>query len=171
VPVKTLLIKHRELLRFAVVGGISFLITVGVNYGLKLTVLGNNPLTAQAIGVLIATIFSYVASREWSFDTRGGRERQHEAALFFILSAVALGLNEVPLALSHYLLGLRVPNVGRTAQEIADFVSGMIFGTLLGTVFRYWSFKKWVFPQADARPRVVQGGNAIDPDIQGEKAA
>jgi putative flippase GtrA len=171
VPIKTLLVKYRELLRFGVVGGISFLITTGVNYGLKFTVLGKNPVTALALGVLIATIFSYVASREWSFDTRGGRERQHEAALFFLLSAIALGLNTVPLALSHYVLDLQVPNVGKSTQEIADFVSGMIFGTLLGTVFRYWAFKKWVFPQADARVRVVTGGAADDSDIRRDKAA
>jgi hypothetical protein len=41
-------------------------------------------------------------------------------------------------------------------QEVADFTSGIIIGTLLAMVFRLWAFKKWVFPQADARPRVVR---------------
>jgi len=163
--------KHRELLRFAVVGGISFLITTAVNYGLKITVLNKNPVTALIIGVLVATVFSYVASREWSFNTRGGRERQHEAALFFLISAIALGLNALPMFVSRYVFHLQVPNVGLVTQEVADFVSGMIVGTLLGTVFRWWGLKKFVFPQAGARPRVVRGGGRRDSDIHGDKAA
>ena len=163
--------KHRELLRFAVVGGISFLITTAVNYGLKITVLNKNPVTALIIGVLVATVFSYVASREWSFNTRGGRERQHEAALFFLISAIALGLNALPMFVSRYMFHLQVPNVGLVTQEVADFVSGMIVGTLLGTVFRWWGLKKFVFPQAGARPRVVRGGGRRDSDIHGDKAA
>jgi putative flippase GtrA len=163
--------KHRELLRFAVVGGISFVITTAVNYGLKLTVLNKNPVTALIIGVLVATVFSYVASREWSFNTRGGRERQHEAALFFLISAIALGLNALPMFVSRYVLHLQVPNVSLVSQEVADFFSGMIVGTLLGTVFRWWGLKKWVFPQAGARPRVVRGGGRRDSDIHGDRAA
>jgi putative flippase GtrA len=163
--------KHRELLRFAVVGGISFVITTSVNYGLKITVLNKNPVTALIIGVLVATVFSYVASREWSFDTRGGRERQHEAALFFLISAISLGLNALPMFVSRYVLHLQVPTVDLLTQEVSDFVSGMIIGTLLGTVFRWWALKKWVFPQAGARPRIVRGGGRGDTDIHGDKAA
>jgi putative flippase GtrA len=163
--------KHREPLRFAVVGGISFAITTSLNYGLKITVLNRNPVTALVIGVLVATIFSYVASREWSFDTRGGRERQHEAALFFLISAIALGLNALPMWISRYVLDLQVPNVSLFTQEVADFVSGMIVGTLLGTLFRWWGLKKWVFPQAGAGPKMVRGARRDVPGIRGDKAA
>lgn len=150
--------KHRELLRFAVVGSASFVITMTITYGLKFTVLTDKPVTALMIGVLVATVFSYVANREWSFRTRGGRERRYEATLFFLLSAFALGLNALPQLVSRYVLGLEQPHVGLLTQEIADFVSGVVIGTLLGTVFRWWAFKKWVFPEAGARPRLVRGG-------------
>jgi hypothetical protein len=56
--------KHRELLRFAVVGGASFVITMTITYGLKFTVLTDKPVTALVLGVLVATVFSYVANRE-----------------------------------------------------------------------------------------------------------
>ncbi|MEV4298803.1 GtrA family protein [Microbispora rosea] len=95
--------KHRELLKFAVVGGTSFLIDNIVFYGLKLTILEPKPVTAKVIAVLVATIVSYVLSREWSFRTRGGRERHHEAALFFLVSGVGLVLNSVPLWISRYV--------------------------------------------------------------------
>jgi putative flippase GtrA len=167
---RALLTKHRELLRFAIVGGVCFVLTNVVNYALKLTILHENPVTAQALAVLVATIASYVLSREWSFRTRGGREGPHEAALFFLLSGIGVGLNALPLAISRYLLDLRTPHVGLLTQEVADYVSGMILGTALTTIFRWWSFKKWVFPQAGARPRIVA---AAPPESEesGERAA
>ncbi|MFE0028772.1 GtrA family protein [Amycolatopsis sp. NPDC059021] len=168
---RELLSRHRELIRFAVVGGMSFVITLAVNYGLKFTVLRANPLTALILATLVATIFSYVANREWSFRTRGGHERTHEAALFFLFSGIALGLNSVPLAVSRYVLQLQVPHVTFAAQEIADFVSGIVLGTLLGTVFRWWAFKKWVFPAEDARPQRKSGDGPGDPDIRDRMAA
>jgi putative flippase GtrA len=151
-PVRSLLVKHRELLKFAFVGGICFVITLVVNYGLKLTILGDKPVTAQAIAVIIATIVSYILNREWAFRTRGGRERAHEAALFFLISGLGVVLNTLPLWISRYALDLQEPAVGRFTQEFADFFSGMIVGTLLAMVFRWWAFKKWVFPNENARP-------------------
>jgi putative flippase GtrA len=169
--VRELLKKHRELLRFAVVGGISFVITMSVNYGLKFTVLRTHPVTALILGVLVATIFSYVANREWSFRTRGGRERAHEAALFFLISGIALGLNALPQWFSRYVLDLQAPHLTTFGVEVADFVSGIVIGTLLGTAFRWWAFKKWVFPDEAARPREELAETAHDPDIPGRKAA
>nr|WP_165401510.1 GtrA family protein [Herbihabitans rhizosphaerae] len=152
-PIRSRLIKHRELLKFAAVGGTCFVITNVVNYALKLTVLSRNPVTALSVAVIVATIVSYVLSREWSFRTRGGRERPHEAALFFLISGIGVALNALPLAVSRYVLQNQVPHVSLVSQEVADFVSGIIIGTLITTVFRWWAFKKWVFPQENARER------------------
>ena len=151
---RELLKKHRELLRFAVVGGISFVITMSVNYGLKFTVLRTHPVTALIVGVLIATIFSYVANREWSFRTRGGRERHHEALLFFIISGIGVAVYSAPLAISRYVLDLKMPGVSLFTQEMADFVSGQIVGTLVGMAFRWWAFRRFVFPHKDVRRQV-----------------
>ncbi|NUS43545.1 MAG: GtrA family protein [Mycobacteriaceae bacterium] len=151
-PLRRMLTEHRELLKFATVGTITFVITNAVNYLLKLTILHRNPVTALAVAVIIATIVSYVLNREWSFSTRGGRERHHEAALFFLISGIGVGLNSMPLYVSRYMLHLQVPEVSRFVQETADFLSGMILGTLVAMAFRWWSFRKWVFPNADHRP-------------------
>ncbi len=144
--------RYHEAAKFLVVGGICFVVTTAVNYLLKLTVLHDKPVTALAFATIVATILSYVLNREWSFRTRGGREQHHEAALFFAVSAIGIGLNLIPLAVSRYMLDLRVPDVSRPVQEIADFVSGIILGTLVAMVFRLWAFKRFVFPHADVRP-------------------
>jgi putative flippase GtrA len=145
-PLRSVLIRHRELLKFGVVGGTAFLVDNGVWYLLKLTVLEPKPTTAKAIAILVATIVSYILNREWSFRTRGGRERHHEATLFFLISGFAIVINLIPLLISRYVLQLEVPHVSRFIQEFADFTSGSIIGMLLAMAFRFWAFKRWVFP-------------------------
>jgi putative flippase GtrA len=150
------LLKHRELLKFAIVGGTTFVIDNGIWYLLKFTILEDKPVTAKIIAIIVATIVSYVLNREWSFRTRGGRERHHEAALFFLISGVGVGLNSLPLYVSRYVLELEVPHVSRFVQEAADFASGSIIGMLLAMFFRFWAFKRWVFPdELGGRRRVL----------------
>ncbi len=139
-------VAHRELLKFAVVGGTTFVVDTVIFFTLKSTVLESKPVTAKIIATLVATILSYVLNREWSFRTRGGRETRHEAVLFFLVSAVGLVINSVPLWISSYVFDLRVPDVSAFTENVADFVSAQIIGTLLAMGFRYWAFKRFVFP-------------------------
>lgn len=150
-PYRDVAIKHRELLKFGLVGGTTWVIDTAVFLLLKNTVLIEKPLTAKVLAVLVATIVSYVLNREWSFRTRGGRERHHEAALFFLVSGVGVAVYSAPLAVSRYLLHLSVPEVSLLTQEVADFVSGQVVGVLLGMAFRWWAFRRFVFPDEDVR--------------------
>ncbi len=150
-PLRSLLIKHRELVKFLLVGGTCFFITLAVNYGLKLTILTSKPVTALTIATIVATIISYILNREWSFRTRGGRQRRYEAALFFLFSGIGILVNDLPLLVARYVLDLRVPHVSLVVQETSDFVSGIVIGTLLAMGFRLWAFRKWVFPQENVR--------------------
>jgi putative flippase GtrA len=150
-PYRGKAIKHRELVKFALVGGSTWVIDTTVFLLLKATVLDTKPLTAKVIAVLVATIASYVLNREWSFRTRGGRERHHEAALFFLISGIGVAVYSAPLAVSRYLLDLKVPAVSLLTQEVADFVSGQIIGVLVGMAFRWWAFRRFVFPHQGVR--------------------
>jgi putative flippase GtrA len=150
-PYRDVAIKHRELLKFGLVGGTTWVIDTAVFLLLKNTVLIEKPLTAKVVAVLVATIVSYVLNREWSFRTRGGRERHHEAALFFLVSGVGVAVYSAPLAVSRYVLHLSVPEVSLFTQEVADFVSGQVVGVLLGMAFRWWAFRRFVFPDEDVR--------------------
>ncbi|MDA3647848.1 GtrA family protein [Saccharopolyspora indica] len=157
---RELAIRHRELLKFGIVGGITFLIDTGIFYALKLTVLSPKPVTSKVIAVLVATLFSYVLNREWSFRTRGGRQRHSEATLYFVISGIGVGLYSAPLWVSRYLLHLQTPYTSRFVEEIADFTAAQIVGLLLGMAFRWWAFRKWVFPTEQSRQHAPERDHA-----------
>ncbi len=143
------LVQHRKLVKFLLVGGTCFLLTMAINFGLKLTVLQSKPVVALTIANVIATVVSYILNRQWSFRANG---RQREAVLFFVVSAIAVLVNDAPLVASRYLVDLREPDVSSFTQEAADFVSGMIIGTLIAMLFRYWAMKRFVFVHDVAAP-------------------
>jgi putative flippase GtrA len=150
-PYRNIAIQHRELVKFAIVGGITYVVDITLFTLLKTTVLAHKPVTAKIVAVLVATIVSYVLNREWSFRTRGGRERHHEATLFFLVCGTGLVINAIPLWISRYVLYLQVPQVSLLAQEAADFASANVIGTLLAMAFRWWAFRRYVFPDENVR--------------------
>lgn len=150
-PYRDVAIRHRELIKFALVGGTTWVIDTIIFITLKSTLLVAKPVTAKVIAVVVATIASYILNREWSFRTRGGRQRHHEATLFFVISAVGVFVYTLPLVISRYVLDLKVPAVSLLSQEVADFVAAQIIGVLLGMAFRWWAFRRFVFPQQNVR--------------------
>lgn len=156
-PYRDVAVRHRELVKFALVGATTYVVDISLFTLLKSTVLEPKPVTAKVVAVLVATIVSYVLNREWSFRTRGGRERHHEAALFFLVCGIGLTINAAPLYASRYLLDLQTPAVDLVTQELADFVSANVIGTLIAMVFRWWAFRRFVFPDQDVRRQVPVG--------------
>ncbi|MGE2713333.1 GtrA family protein [Mycolicibacterium litorale] len=150
-PVRPYAERHHELIKFAIVGATTFVIDSAIFFTLKLTILEPKPVTAKIIAGIVAVIASYILNREWSFRDRGGRERHHEALLFFGFSGVGVLLSMLPLYFSSYVLGLRVPEVSLTVENIADFISAYILGNLLQMAFRFWAFRRWVFPEEFGR--------------------
>jgi hypothetical protein len=71
--------------------------------------------------------------------------------MFFAVSGVGVLLSMAPLWVSSYILDFRVPAVSLTAENIADFISAYLIGNLLQMAFRFWAFRRWVFPDQAAR--------------------
>ena len=150
-PLRPYAERHHELIKFAIVGATTFVIDSAIFFTLKLTVLEPKPVTAKIIAGIVAVIASYILNREWSFRDRGGREKHHEALLFFGVSGVGVLLSMAPLWVSSYVLMLRVPMVSLFTENIADFVSAYIIGNLLQMAFRFWAFRRFVFPDEFGR--------------------
>jgi len=154
-PYREVAIRHRELLKFGMVGGTTWVIDTTIFLILKSTVLEPKPVTAKVISVLVATLASYGLNRAWSFRTRGGRERHHEAVLYVLISSIGVAVYAAPLWISRYMLDLRVPAVPLMTEHLADFISGQIIGVLVGMAFRWWAFRRFVFPHEDVRRQPV----------------
>ena len=88
---------------------------------------------------MVATTVAYVGNRYWTFRRRNRSSVRREYALFFLLNGVGLLISLACLAISHYLLDF----TGRLADNIAANVVGLG----LGTAFRFWSYRRWVFPE------------------------
>ena len=125
----------RELMKFGVVGLVAFAVDVGLfNVFLHLT---EKPLTSKALSTVVATTVSYVGNRAWTFRRRSRSTVRREYLLFFLLNGVGLAIALACLAISHYLLDF----TGRVSDNIAANVVGLG----LGTAFRFWSYRRWVF--------------------------
>jgi putative flippase GtrA len=145
--------RYREFAKFLVVGGVAWVVDAGLFTILTHTVLDNKVLTCKIISMLVSTIVSYVLNREWSFSGRGGREMHHEALLFFLFNGLGFAINLAPLATSHYLLGINLSHgYSRFTVSVADWVAANIVGTLIAMIFRYWSYRRFVFPHEIAAP-------------------
>jgi hypothetical protein len=60
-------------------------------------------------------------------------------------------LSMAPLWFSSYVFQLRVPHVSLTVENISDFVAAYVLGNLLQMAFRFWAFRRWVFPEEFGR--------------------
>ncbi len=129
-----------EIAKFGIIGIVSYVIDVGTFNLLLFGPLGDKPLTAKAISVAVATTFAYFGNRYWTFRYRGRTGMLREYVLFFILNGIAMLIALACLAISHYLLGLTSP--------LADNISANVVGLVLGTVFRFWSYRRFVFPES-----------------------
>lgn len=151
----------REIAKFGTVGLMAFVIDVGL-FNLLMFAggagpLNDKPLTAKVISVVVATTFAYFGNRFWTFRHRGRTHMGREYLLFFALNGVAMVISLSCLWFSHYALGLD--------SALADNISANVIGLGLGTLFRFWSYRKWVFPALpdDAADRELAERDAVTP--------
>lgn len=149
-PLRGLVLQHHELVKFALVGGTTMIFDLAIFYSLSLTILEEKPVVAKIISGVMATILSYILNREWAFKHRGGRERHHEALLFFTISAVGVGLAAAPLWIANNVFDIRGTQ-DVTTVVIVDFVLNYIIGNLLQMVFRFWALRRFAFPEENGR--------------------
>jgi putative flippase GtrA len=145
-----------EVMKFLVVGGIGTVIDLGGAAVLHSTY-HVEPLAAKAVSVTVATIFTYFGSRFWTFRHRENQAMHREAVLFFVLNVVGLLIAEAVIGLVSYALGLH----GALAYNAASFI-----GTGLGTIFRFYAYRKWVFldPAAPTETPATLAGAPAVPD-------
>lgn len=130
-----------EASKFLTVGGIAYIVDVGIfnilRFAGDVAPLASKPLTAKVISTLVATLVSYLGNKTWTYGHRTGRDWKKELLLFGGFNAIALFLAVGCLWFSHYVLNLKSP--------LADNISANVIGIGLGTIFRFLTYRKWVF--------------------------
>jgi putative flippase GtrA len=142
-----------EILKFCVVGGLGTVIDLGGAAALH-SMYHFEPLAAKAVSVTIATAFTYLGSRFWTFKERENQSVRREAVLFIVLNIVGLLIAEAVIGLVTYVMGLRGP---------LEYNAASFLGTGLGTIFRFWAYRKWVFldPEKASAPSPLPNSPAF----------
>jgi putative flippase GtrA len=141
-----------ELGKFGVVGGICF----GVDFGLNAVLLsgGVEDLTAKAISTAIAATLAFIGNRFWTWRHRERSGLAREYSLYFFFNLVGLGIALTCVAISKYGLGNVWPAIFDT--KIASLIAGGIVGNVFGTIFRFWSYRRFVFLAPAVEPGATQ---------------
>ncbi len=128
--------------KFGIIGIAGVIVYNLVNSYLKFH-LHTGPLTAATVAVIVTTITSYVANRYWSFRHRERTTVPRETVMFFALNGVGLLIQWAVVGFTYYGLG---------KTDNLSFVVASNIGIVLGTLFRFWSYRKWVWAAPHAAP-------------------
>ncbi|MBP2704703.1 GtrA family protein [Microbispora sp. RL4-1S] len=136
-----------ELLKFGIVGAVAFVIDFGgtnlLRFGVEL-----GPLSSKALATTVAATVAYLGNRWWTFRHREQSGVAREYILFFLLNGIGLFISLIVIGFVSYSLQL---------HDVLSYNIAQVIGLVLGTIFRFWSYKKWVFlaaPEIPAAPGV-----------------
>ena len=122
-----------QFLKFGVVGTIAFCIDYSVLMLLS-QAFGVDPVLSAAVSFCVSVVFNYMASMRYVFTHRADMSRSREFAVFIVLSAVGLVINEACMAAGVAVLGTSALMVTVTK----------LFATAVVMVWNFFSRKKWL---------------------------
>jgi putative flippase GtrA len=142
-----------EFAKFGVVGGIAFLVTEGV---FNLLIHGGlSTFLANALATLIAAVVSFAGNRYWTFRHRKRTGMTRETVIFFVLNGIGVLIQQACIEIARLAFG---------RHDTLTINAAFLVGVVLATLFRWWSYRKWVWlaPQAP-QPPVTQDGRPTAP--------
>ncbi|MEU8569650.1 GtrA family protein [Streptomyces pathocidini] len=144
----------RELAKFGTVGAVGFLVNFVV-FNLCVHWIGLAVVRSGVIATIVAIGTNYLGNRHWTYRDCDKSRRSRELTLFLLFSGIGLVIENGILALSHYGFGF--------TSTVADNIAKNVIGLGIGTVFRFWSYRTWVFkalpaPAAESAEDLVRVG-------------
>jgi putative flippase GtrA len=134
-------------INFLLIGGVGFIVDAAVFNALVYWngsgPLFEQPLLAKVIAILVATVVTYYGNAWLTFRDRPARRTPRQFVAYGLLNVAAILIQLACIGFSRYVLGL--------ADPVSDNVSGTLIGQALATLFRYFTYSRWVFPH-DAQP-------------------
>lgn len=156
----------REMAKFGTIGALAFVVDTTLYNLLVFGLPGGDPgpmvdwpLWGKTVSTAVATVFSWLGNRLWTFRHRVSEPVAHEFGLFVFFNVVGLGIAVACLGFSRYVLGLD--------SQLADNISGNGIGLALGTLFRFWAYRRFVFKgEMDEAERVVAAHDELQDAVQ-----
>jgi putative flippase GtrA len=148
---------YREIAKFGAVGGAGVLVNVGV-FNLVRHSTGLQTVRASIIATAVSILFNYVGFRYFTYRDRDRSSRSKELGLFLGFSAVGLVIENAVLYVATYGFGWD----SSLQSNIFKFA-----GIGVATLFRFWSYRTWVFKALPARDLAEQAESilaAAEPD-------
>jgi putative flippase GtrA len=142
----------KEISAFGVVGVVNLFVDIGL-FNLVHFQLGLGPTTSNIISTGVATTISYFANRHWSFSHRARTGLRREYVLFFVINLIALGISSIVIAFTYYVVDATSP---------FDLNVAKVIGIGIGTIFRFWSYKRYVFPAHPETADAQTGASAAE---------
>ncbi len=128
----------REVAKFGAVGGVAFVIDNGLTYYLMHGPMTDSEAKARFVGASIATVFSWIANRFWTFRHRRQDNVLREFLMFILINGIGIGISTGFTALAKYGFGVTDKNM--------LFAAGVV-GILVATVVRFFAYRFLVFNQ------------------------
>lgn len=130
----------KELSAFGVVGAICFFIDIGL-FQVFYAYLGIGAVTAKLLATLVSMTVAFLGHRYWSFSHRARTGVRREYLLFAVINGSTLLLGLAIIAVVRYPLGQE----SALALQAANIAS-----IAIGTLIRFLSYRRWVFPSHPA---------------------
>ena len=135
-----------EVIRFALTGGVCFLVELAVLVLLKGT-FGVDTLIATPIAFLVSVILNYLLCVIWVFK---GTKNQGTAAKagFLLSSLIGLGLNELLMLLFRLILGEDQVILTIAGKTINMYVLNKCLATLIVMIWNYFAKRAVLYRKA-----------------------
>jgi putative flippase GtrA len=154
----------REVAKFGTVGGLAFVIDSAVFIWLLNGPLHSGEVWAKSIATVVASIFSWVANRYWTFRHRKQTNAVREAVMFAIMNGIGLLIAAGCVGFTKYILHM--------TDKVSIFIAGSVVGLILGTIFRFFAYRFWVFnEELDTEPGYEGDHELIEVHHDGELAS
>ncbi|HEY6797263.1 MAG TPA: GtrA family protein [Kineosporiaceae bacterium] len=134
------------MVKFGAIGALAFVVDFYVYNLLRVGIwpfaeapLGHKTVLCKVISVSVATVVAWLGNRYWTFRHRRRATVRAEFVLFVVMNIGGLLIAATCLGVSHYLLGL--------TSALADNISANVVGLVLGTLFRFWAYRQFVFTE------------------------
>ncbi|MFF1646412.1 GtrA family protein [Streptomyces sp. NPDC058240] len=147
----------REVAKFGVVGAVGLVVNMAVS-NLLWRYTDIPTVRAGLLATVVAILGNYIGFRYWTYRDRDKSGRTRELTLFLLFSAVGAVIETGVLYTATYGFGWNSPLQSNVFK---------ILGIGIATLFRFWSYRTWVFKALPVEKAAMPAEKAVPGGTEG----